>query len=185
MEDSYLKQEKEFAPQLTNEDILAVQCGVFFSDIKYVCAEAFGQDKIAILEKIAEKSGHTLEPEERARITQEPVAQYVAERGPLFRFFATHISDPETLRHFKKAAETHDPEEIAAILSSFEEFRVQVESSIAKEDPVAWNSLVRAVEEIHVHPWLQRGINNIFEEYLQDHFTATAETQKGSRSDLH
>lgn len=185
MEDSYLKQENEFAPQLTDADILAVQCDVFFSDIKYICAEAFGQDKIAILEKIAEKSGHTLKPEERARITQEPVAQYVAERGPLFRFFATHISDPETLRHFKKAAETHDPEEVAAILSSFEEFRIQVESSIEKEDPVAWNSLVRAVEEIHVHPWLQRGINNIFEEYLQDHFTANEKTQKESRSGIH
>lgn len=185
MEDSYLKQEYEFAPQLSDEDILTVQCDVFFSDTKYVCAEAFGQHKIEILEKIAKESGRTLEPEERERITQEPVAQYVAERGPLFRFFATHIADPETLKHFKKAAETHDPDEIAAVLSSFEDFRIEVESSIEKEDPVAWNSLVRAVEEIHVHPWLQRGINNIFEEYLQSHFTANAKTQKESGSGLH
>lgn len=176
MKDSY--QEKEArVEQINDKDILTVQCEVFSADTNYLNAEKSAINTLALKEK-APVAGRELSAEERSFILQAPVVEYIAERAPIFRFFAEHLSDPEAIMHFKKAAETHDQTEVAIILSLFEEFRVTIESSIAKTDPDAWNSLVHAIKEINIHPELQEEINHIFEEYLNNSITENKEIEK-------
>lgn len=164
MERSY--QKKEVVPQMNNEDILVVQRDVFSTDTNYLDAKMSAIEKLAIAEKQAHDDGRIMSDEERDYILRAPIAQYIAERAPIFRFFAEHLSDPEAIMHFKKAAETHDQDEVASILSLFEEFRVKIETAIAKTDPEAWDSLIHAIEKINIHPELQDDINRIFEQYL-------------------
>lgn len=164
MERSY--EEKEGLTNVNNEEILLVQRDVFSTDTNYLNAKELAIQRLADLEAEAQKSGRELSTDERNSILRAPVAQYIAERAPIFRFFAEHLSDPEALMHFKKAAETHDQEEVSAVLSLFEEFRVRIESSIAETDPHAWDSLVRNLESINAHPELQGEIDNIFNQYL-------------------
>lgn len=164
MERSY--EEKEPLVQVNNEDILIVQRDVFSTDKNYLAAKESALEKLADEEKKAYEDGRELSTEERNFILRAPIMQYIAERAPIFRFFAEHLSDPEALIHFKKAAETHDQAEVATILSLFEEFRIRIESTIAETDPHAWDSLVHAIEKINVHPELQNDIDHIFEQYL-------------------
>ena len=164
MEHSY--HEKEIVETMDNEDILVVQRDVFSADTNYLRAKEFAIKKLALEEERARNDGRELSTEERNHILRAPVTQYIAERAPIFRFFAEHLSDPDALMHFKKAAKTHEQTEIATILSLFEEFRLKIESSIAETDPHAWDSLVQAIEEVDIHPELQGEIDRIFEQYL-------------------
>lgn len=169
MERSY--EEKEMPVEINNEEILIVQRDVFSADTNYLSAKEAAMNKVALLEEEALRNGEELDPEKRNFILRAPIMQYIAERAPIFRFFAEHLSDPDALAHFKKAAESHDQGEIATILSLFEEFRVRIESSIAETDPKTWDSLMHAIEDINVHPELQGEIDRILEEYLNKSVT--------------
>lgn len=160
------RNEKDGVEPMTPEEILVVQGDVFAADTNYANAKEAARIKLVEQQEIARRSGRELSAEERGSIVRAPVLQYIAERAPIFRFFAEHLSDPEAIMHFKKAAETHDHTEVAEILTLFEKFRVEIERSIEATDPDAWNTLIHAIEEVDIHPEQQEGINKIFEDFL-------------------